>query len=188
MGLIKQLDYKKHKEAIERFKTAINNFEKLRLVYVDVEKFDYAQHSMILENVTISQTLNILSEMKMEDAIKIVSYFTDMLESETNLDEPKDNLVNYIVKLMENNGFKADEEDKSRGHYRNLRVYNNDPLSDKKFRQRAGVLDLFFVSGDFEEFKKSPLYSRYFDWYKDGISQEQAKEICNKSTTTSVNQ
>ena len=40
-----------------------------------------------------------------------------------------------------------------------------------------GVADLFTVGADFDTFKRSSLYDRYFEWFTEGVATEEIEEI-----------
>ena len=42
------------------------------------------------------------------------------------------------------------------------------------------TMDLYSVGGDFDQFKKSNLYSKYFEWFSDNVSIEEVQEIYNR--------
>ena len=43
-----------------------------------------------------------------------------------------------------------------------------------------GVTDLYTVGGDFNIFKKSDLHDEYFDWFTEGVTEEELTEIYKK--------
>ena len=51
---------------------------------------------------------------------------------------------------------------------------------NKRYWLEANILNLFTVDGRILLFKNSSLYSKYFEWYVEGITLEEIKEIYSK--------
>lgn len=97
--------------------------------------------------------------MSREDGFKILSYLTDFIEKEMNLEPCSQKSVSTLnsVLNLERLGFKRI----------NGNINDND------------IIDLFTVSGRLLLFKKSKHYQKYFEWYTEGIILDEVKTIYN---------
>lgn len=104
------------------------------------------------------------SGMTKEDAFKVLSYLTDYIEKDNNIAPASFKSVRILdgVLNIERLGFK--------------RIDTN--LSSDS----SDVINLFTISGRIRLFKKHNLYSKYFEWYKEGVTKEDVVQIyknCN---------
>ncbi len=100
--------------------------------------------------------------MSREDSFKVLSYLTDFIETQLNL-EP---CSHKSVSILDN-------------------VLNLERLGFKKLNisldiASTNVIDLFTVSGRLQLFKNSNHYQRYFEWYTEGITFDEVNNIYNK--------
>lgn len=153
----------------------------LRLFYVALEKFTRYGTDEIKVGQTygVSCPFNLPHNMSMEDACKVVSYLSDKVEKEKDLEPACQKSVIMVSNILEKYGF-SKVESKEKGYYHAVSEYipfhttrANFPATEKI----EGVVDLFTVGGDFKIFKKTDLYDRYFDWYSEGISQQEIADI-----------
>ena len=95
-----------------------------------------------------------------EDGFKILSYLTDFIEKKVNLSPCSYQSVAMLNSVLdlERLGFKRTKKE----------INEND------------IIDLFTVSGRVLLFKKSKHYQKYFEWYKEGITYDEVKEIYDK--------
>ena len=100
--------------------------------------------------------------MNREDAFKVLSYLTDFIEKESNLEPCSFKIVEALDKVidLERLGFKRLDT--------NFDDYSLD------------VINLFTISGRILLFKKSQHYDRYFEWYSEGVTFDEVKNIYNK--------
>ena len=99
--------------------------------------------------------------MTREDAFKVLSYLTDFIERDFNLEECSFQSVSLLNNALDLGrlGFK-----------KYTKPINND----------NEVVDLFTVSGRVLLFKKSDYYSKYFNWYTEGVTFDEVKDIYEK--------
>lgn len=100
--------------------------------------------------------------MEREDAFKILSYLIDFIEEKYELRQCSEKGV-YLLNSMlffEELGFRK--------------------LSIKLPRNSDDVADLFTVSGRLLLFQNSDEYSRYFEWYTEGVTFEDVCDIYDK--------
>ncbi len=99
-------------------------------------------------------------EMSREDGFKVLSYLTDFIEKQQNLRPCSHKSVSTLNSVLdlERLGFK--------------RVNTN--INDSE------IIDLFTVTGRLLLFKNSRYYQKYFEWYTEGITLDEIKEIYSK--------
>ncbi len=153
----------------------------LRLCYVAIEKFPrYGTNEISIgQTYGISSPFELPKNMSLEDACKVVSYLSDKVKKENNLEPTCEKSVIMVSKILEDYGFKK-VENANKGHYHVIsqytpfqRIKTNSPMCDKI----EGVVDLFTVDCDFKMFKKTDMYKRYFNWYSEGISKQDIADI-----------
>lgn len=92
-----------------------------------------------------------------EDAFKVLSYLTDYIEKELGLPECSQKSVAGLDELLDvaSLGF--------------TRVNPESETDD--------IIELFTVSGRLLLFKQSEYYSKYFEWYTEGVTLDEVKDI-----------
>lgn len=97
--------------------------------------------------------------MTREEGFKVLSYLTDFIEKREDVEPCSLTSVRTLdgVLDLERFGFE--------------RVLEND---------ESKILDLFTVSGRLQLFKKSEFYSKYFEWYREGVTLEEVTDIYAK--------
>lgn len=100
--------------------------------------------------------------MSRDDAFKVLSYLTDFIEKEANLEPCSYKSVETLDKVidLERLGFKR--------------------LDMNLDNDSTEVIDLFTIKGRILLFKQSKQYQKYFEWYTEGITFNQVKNIYNK--------
>lgn len=102
------------------------------------------------------------SNMERKDAFKVLSYLTDYIEKSFNLQECSYASVETLNKVL----------DLKRLGFRKLNI-NADSNLDQ-------IVDLYTITGRILLFKQSKHYSRYIEWYTDGVTLEEVKSIYEK--------
>lgn len=100
--------------------------------------------------------------MTREEGFKVLSYLTDFIEKRKEIEPCSLESVRILdgVLDLERFGF--------------TRINTQLPTDS------ADVINLFTVSGRILLFKKSELYSKYFEWYTKGVTLEEVENIYNK--------
>ena len=100
--------------------------------------------------------------MNREDAFRVLSYLIDYIEKTLSLTECSYKGVEILndVLNLERLGFK--------------KIDNSKDINDKD------IIDLFTVTGRILLFKKDKNYLKYFNWYTEGVTKEEVKEIYQK--------
>ena len=133
-----------------------------RLSFADFHRFGEG-YGMGPNNVSLlywsGDTFTLPNNMAKEDAFKVLSYLTDYIEKEDDINIGSLKSVRTLdaVLGLERFGF------------RKVRCGDN-----------ALVVDLFTVAGRSLLFKRSEYYDRYFNWYTEGVSKEEVQEIYGK--------
>lgn len=158
----------------------------IRLYYVAFETFTrYGSDDAIKigKTYSISHPYRLPNEMTIEDACKVVSYLSDKVEKENELEPACRQSVSMVSEMLGKYGFDK-VESKNQGNYHSVGNYipfvkiRVDDFPECK--QIEGVTDLFTVGGDFKLFKKSNLHSNYFDWYTEGVTEQEINDIYKK--------
>lgn len=159
-------------------------FPRIRLMYVRFEKFYryYNEGYRIGTTLGVSSPFMIPKGMSLESACKVISYLSEKVEKENNIEPASEDSVALVSKLLEDYGFKKMDVDYTPGHYHSV----SEPRSFSKINTSfddpiESTYDLITVDGDNKLFKKSVLGTRYFDWFKEGFSKEDIIEVYNDS-------
>ena len=94
--------------------------------------------------------------MSREDGFKVLSYLTDDIEKQPDVEPYSLKAVRTLDKVLDLERFGF------------TRVEETD--EDK-------ILNLFTVTGRLLLFQKSKLYSKYFEWYTEGVSRREVQKI-----------
>ncbi len=141
---------------------AIKDSNIYRLYFLDYYRIGYGYESKE-RNVGITdwpfEPFMLPENMMKEDAFKVLSYLTDYLEKNYNLEECSFQSVKLLNDFLNipRFGFKKVNED-----------------NDEK------IINLYTVVGRIGLFKKSKYYSSYFEWYQENVSLDEVKEIYQK--------
>lgn len=173
-------------------KTEKQKPNRIRLVYVAIGKY----LSYDTSEIRTGETYNITSEfilpsgMSMKDACKVVSYLSEKVECEDNLDEASPSSVAKVSNILEQYGFKKVENCPHGRFHRTKDVHGNFLSSFSTFEdvdeqikvddvlaEKPGVVDLFTVGGDFRLFTRTPMDKRYFEWFMPRVKREEIEKI-----------
>ncbi|MFQ6752162.1 MAG: hypothetical protein ACLRFL_01170 [Clostridia bacterium] len=154
----------------------------IRLYYVAFNKFNRygTGYTYVGQTFGISSPFRLPRDMSIEDACKVVSYLSEKVEKENDLEPASEKSVAMVSNVLTKYGFER-VESKEHGHYHAVSEY----IPFHKVRGACfpvcekidGVVDLFSVGGDFKLFKRSDLHDRYFNWFTAGISNDEVKDI-----------
>lgn len=176
-------------------KTEKQKPNRIRLVYVAIGKY----LSYDTSEIRTGETYNITSEfilpsgMSMKEACKVVSYLSEKVEREDNLDEASPSSVAKVSNILEQYGFKKVENCPHGRFHRTKDVHGNFLSSFSTFEdvdeqikvddvlaEKPGVVDLFTVGGDFRLFTRTPMDKRYFEWFTPRVKKEEIEKIYAK--------
>ena len=153
----------------------------IRLCYVAMEKFKRygTEETKVGQTYGFSSPFRLPYEMTIEDACRVVSFLSEKVENENNIEPASEQSVAMVSKGLASFGFDR-VESRPHGHIHTVSEY--DPM--RRIQSEAlgcgeidGVVDLFTIGGDFKVFKRSDLYDRYFDWFTEGVSQQEVFDI-----------
>lgn len=98
-------------------------------------------------------------KMDREDAFKVLSYFTDVIENKYNVSEASYESVATLNGIID------------------IETYGFRRLNLELSKHDENVIDLFTISGRILRFKKSEYYPKYFNWYTNGVTLSEVKLI-----------
>lgn len=181
---IKDANCSKSQNFIGNENEDVKEISAIRLSFASLEPFrSYATGELkIGQTYYFSTPFRLPKFMSIADACKVVSYLSDRVEVENDLVPVSKESVLMVSDILEDYGFsKIEGKDKISVHM------VSDIGSSKKIEatypfcgEIKGVADLFTVGGNFEVFKKSDLYDRYFNWYSAGVTEEEVLDIYKK--------
>ena len=154
--------------------------DKIRLIYVAIEKynsrFDLKDKLGTIYNS--SSPFKIPEGMTMQEAYKVISYISELVERTYNKEPASSDSVALTSYTLGNYGFeKIDGYQKGYSH--STEEYTG---RGKVIRETTipATMDLYTVGGDFSQFKKSNLYSKYFNWFTENVSIEEVQAIYDR--------
>ena len=134
-----------------------------RLYYIEFHRFA-GQYGGPDENVGVVncpfKPFMFPEGMSREDGFKVLSYLTDFIEKQQNLNPCSYDSVYALNSVL----------DLERLGFRRINAHIDD----------CDVIDLFTVSGRVLLFKKSSHYEKYFEWYTEGVTFAEIQAIYAK--------
>lgn len=158
---------------------------KIRLVYFSIVKYkDYVNNSKLSQRFGMSSAYILPENMSIENACKVVSYLSELVEQKHNLEPACPRSVSLVDNKLERYGFVRVTDGWS-GYIHSTSEYTSraielSPTLQRVYNQGNDAVDLFTVGGDFKLFKRTNLYNRYFEWFTSGITKEEVKNIYNQ--------
>lgn len=150
----------------------------LRLVYVEFVPYIDRYHDTLRCGAfyVTSSAFELPKNMTMEQACKVVSYLSELVEKENNLDPASNQSVRAVSHVLEDYGFVRDENIAPvYVHFTANKNYIRKPTMQKTGIQ--GVADLITYGGDSGCFKRSDIYPRYFNWFVPGVKKSEIDTI-----------
>lgn len=139
----------------------IGNQEIYRLYYIDYHKIgeNYGFNSKFSMTNWPFKPFMLPNGMTREEGFKVLSYLTDLIEKSEDIETCSLKSVKTLDEILNLNelGF--------------IRVLEDD---------ESKIINLFTVNGRVSLFKKSDLYSKYFEWYIENVSLEEVISIYQK--------
>lgn len=185
---LSELMAEREAEGYNREKSILASIKRnyIRLVYIYLEKYNSRMDGQNKIGITwgTSGAFLLPVRMSIEEASKIVSYVSEQVEREYNLEPASIKSVEKTAEVLQKYGFKLDDKEFCRHHqtseYHMGEVYTMLP-------RELNYTDLFTIDGDFKLFKRTQEYDRYFDWFTKVVTKEEVEEICNKYFITMPN-
>lgn len=150
----------------------------LRLVYVEFVPYIDRYHDTLMcgARYATSSAFELPKNMTMEQACKVVSYLSEKVEKENNLEPASDDSVRAVSHILEDYGFIRDKNIAPfYAHLTANKNYIRKPTMQKTGIQ--GVADLITYGGDSGCFKRSDIYPRYFNWFVPGVKKSEIDTI-----------
>lgn len=134
-----------------------------RLYYINYHRIGEGRGSILCDNIGVIdwplKPFMLPRGMAREEGFKVLSYLIDYIERTLNLDPGSGRSVIKLdeVLTLERLGFRR---------------------LDMRFDCDSNdIINLFTVAGRLLLFKKSKYYCKYFEWYTEGVSYEEVKDI-----------
>lgn len=159
--------------------------DKIRLIYVNMSKHRniYTDELKFEQEYVISSPFQIPNGLRLDEAYEMISYITDKIESQYNLEEVSIQSVQYVANLLSDYGFKkldAKKFNSSEGYFhKTTRITMLSKVKCEGVPEIQGIVDLMTVNGDIKCFDKSKMAERYFDWYTENVTDERFDELTN---------
>ncbi len=163
----------------------MNSDKKIRLVYFSLEKYkDHDDYPRLSQGFGMSCAYILPENMSIENACKVVSYLSELIEQKHNLEPACPRSISLVDNELERYGFVRIKDGWS-GYIHGTSYYTSraielSPTLQRVYNQGNGAVDLFTVGGDLKLFKRTNLYNRYFEWFTSGITKDEVKDIYNQ--------
>ena len=158
---------------------------KIRLYYVSLEQFKRygTNDSKIGQSFNVSSPFKIPHGVRLEDACKIVSYLSEKVEKERNIEPASSRSVARVSEILTDYGFER-LPDYDHGYTHSVvdcSIFGSPLRKISKVAPEPieGVVDLFTVGGDLKLFENSELFDRYFDWFSPNVTEKDVMDIYN---------
>ena len=151
----------------------------IRLVYIGLAPYNsYAGGKKIGETLLASPTFALKEGMSMEEAYKVISYLSLKVERDYRLNPGCRESVIRVCSILENYGFKKINEDGKANYHATLEC----PVSRVTIPlvKVDDCVNLYTVDGHFDLFRRSNLYSDYFEWFNENVKESEFNQIINK--------
>lgn len=157
--------------------------DKIRLVYVSIETFHMTGSGQkIGKTFGVSSPFILPKGISLEESFKIISYLTEKVERENDIEELSEQSVALVSRLLENYGFKKVETN-DKGHYHSIEEYKIfGKIATEECKQIEGCVDLFTIRAEKNIFKRTELKDRYFDWFTPKVKDHEINSILNKKS------
>ncbi|MBO5394310.1 MAG: hypothetical protein J6A28_00175 [Clostridia bacterium] len=151
---------------------------KIRLLYVALEKLkEEGSEAKLSKTYCVSSPYMIPYGMTIEQACKVISYLSEKVESEQDIEPATQQSVFAVIKLLDEYGFRK-LEGFSNGYAHTVTKYNPaEKIAGIPKSPVFGVVDLFTVGGHMKRFEKSDMSSRFFDWFTPGVEKAEIDMI-----------
>ncbi len=179
-ALIKKFMNKRTNEKKEVWNNQVPKRYKVRLVYFSlsdhVNKYDKIRRFEATRYC--SSVFKIPRGFNLQEACKVISFITEMVEAE-GIEESSLKSVSFVEKLLGSYGFEEIKKETISNGYSHItsRADSFSPPSYPETIVELGVLDLITYSAKDEYFFSTDLGQRYFEWFLEGVSYQEIKEI-----------
>ncbi len=174
------LNYFKLKQARAIAMENKKNNDMIRLVYVSVTPYKdvYNDEKKYGALYITSSAFKLPENMTMEQACKVVSYISEKVEKENNIEPASKESVGMTSFELENYGFIKNKKITPKyAHMIGTAPFAKNPDIDLKAVD--GVVDLITYGGKSGCFEKSDLYPRYFEWFTPNVTKKEVDGIYN---------
>ena len=145
---------------------SIGNQNIYRLYYVDFHRIGESWRYPDPYNIGVvnwpCKPFMLPNGMTREDGFKVLSYLTDFIEKRKEIEPCSLKSVRTLDGVLD------------------LERFGFTRINIQLPAESEDVINLFTVSGRLLLFKKSKLYPKYFEWYTEGVTLEEVKNIYDK--------
>ncbi len=154
--------------------------DKIRLIYVAIEKYNsrFDGKAKLGTIYNSSSPFKIPEGMTMQEAYKVISYISEFVENTYNKEPASSDSVALTSYTLGSYGF-----EKIEGFPKGYTHTTEEYVGKGKIIPETTIpatMDLYSVGGDFNQFKKSNLYKKYFEWFTENVSLEEVQAIYNR--------
>lgn len=154
--------------------------DKIRLIYVAIEKYisRFDLKDKLGTTYNSSSPFKLPEGMTMQEAYKVISYISEFVEKTYNKEPASSDSVALTSYTLGSYGF-----EKIEGFPKGYTHSTEDYVGRGKVIEETTIpatRDLYTVGGDFGQFKKSNLYSKYFNWFVENVSLEEVQAIYDR--------
>lgn len=155
----------------------------IRLTYISMKTFEsyYNKHLMLGTTCSYTNPYQLPEGMTLEEACKVVSYLAQNVEDKEKTPICNSHNSSRVGELLEQYHFIKLHFPKWGCHH-STKNFNSE---DKKINidhlpSSESATDLYTFIGNFKLFKNSNIKDKYFEWFTEGVTEEEIKEIYGK--------
>ena len=154
-------------------------YPRIRLMYVRFEKFiSHEDITKLGTTLGVSSPFMIPKGMSIENACKVISYLSEKLEKEYNVEPASEDSVALVSRELSKYGFEKLECDYTPGHYHSVSQYHLLNKIETEFDESLkATTDLITFDGSKKLFKKSVLGGKYFNWFTENVTEKDVIDI-----------
>ena len=150
----------------------------IRLVYVEIgSSRSYGRFGV---TIGASSSFVLPEGMNLKDACKVISYLSEKVEKQYNLEPGCKESLARVSRILENYGFKKTGMHTQNYLHMLMQVgfmgKINIPLSEVE-----GCANLYTVAG-MDLFRRTNLYNDYFEWFTENVKESEFNQIINKNS------
>ena len=168
-----------NKKEIEKL---MQEADKIRLVYVGYEKFNaYDGFAKLGETGCYSFPFYLPTGINLEDSCKIISYLSEKVEKELNLEPASQKSVMAVSGILEDYGFEKIDHYKPNRYHSTSFYTPTMSINSTGYKHIPGIVDLITYGGQEKHFEKSTHGENYFDWFTENVSKNEIFDIYEKA-------
>lgn len=175
MGIVDAIKLRKVRSVVMENKA---NNDMIRVTYVCINPYQdvYNKELKCGALYIASSAFKLPKGMTIKQACKVVSYLSEKVEKENDLNPASKESVGMVSHILEDYGFEKNLNiPHEYQHFIAGSAFIKKPDIGKKGIE--GVVELFTYGGSSSCFKRSDLYPRYFEWFTPNVSEKEVNNI-----------